>query len=127
MPGTTFFFLVKIDYFYYTNKQTVMKKQYLRFTMAVETEIDIETSQELDEAIKELLNNSIILYNDDHNSFEHVIICLMKYCDHIMNQAEQCALIVHNNGKCSVKSGTYDELKPICEALLENGLTAKIQ
>jgi ATP-dependent Clp protease adaptor protein ClpS len=51
----------------------------------------------------------------------------MAYCEHQMTQAEQCALIVHNNGKCAVKNGTFDDLKPICEALLEQGLTAKIQ
>lgn len=106
-----------------------MKKKIFDITkinLTTDTEIDIETSQELDEAIKELLNNTIVLYNDDHNTFDHVINCLMAYCDHQMTQAEQCALIVHHNGKCSVKNGTYDELKPICEALLEQGLTAKI-
>lgn len=106
-----------------------MKKKFFDITnhnLSTDTEIDIETSQELDEAIKELLNNCIVLYNDDHNSFDHVINCLMAYCEHQMTQAEQCALIVHNNGKCSVKNGSYDDLKPICEALLEQGLTAQI-
>jgi len=71
--------------------------------------------------------NEIILYNDDYNTFEHVIFCLVRYCDHDSLQAEQCAYIVHYNGRCSVKNGSYKELQPICEALLEKGLTAKIE
>jgi ATP-dependent Clp protease adaptor protein ClpS len=52
---------------------------------------------------------------------------LVKYCDHSKIQGEQCAYIVHHNGKCSVKRGEYKKLKPICEALLEGGLTAEIE
>jgi len=72
-------------------------------------------------------NKDLILYNDDYNSFEHVINMLVKYCDHTEIQGEQCAWIVHNIGKCSVKRGEFNKLKPICEALLEAGLTAKIE
>jgi ATP-dependent Clp protease adaptor protein ClpS len=91
------------------------------------TEVDIDT--QIDEAIKELIEptKSIVLYNDDHNSFAHVIECLMAYCEHAPIQAEQCTIIIHHNGKCAVKNGGYDKLKPICEALLEQGLTAKIE
>lgn len=70
---------------------------------------------------------SIVLYNDDVNSFEHVIDCLCKYCKHEPMQAEQCAMIVHHNGKIAVKQGDYDDLRPICEALCENGLSAQIE
>jgi len=70
--------------------------------------------------------NEILLYNDDVNTFEHVIEMLCKYCDHDSIQAEQCAWIVHNNGKCMVKRGEINDLKPICSALLEAGLSAKI-
>lgn len=90
-------------------------------------EIDKETDAALDEEIKKLFERSIVLFNDDHNTFEHVITCLIKYCKHNPHQAEQCALIVHNSGKCKVKNGSFDDLKPICEALLEAGLTAEIQ
>ncbi|AEK22817.1 ATP-dependent Clp protease adaptor ClpS [Capnocytophaga canimorsus] len=69
---------------------------------------------------------SIVLYNDDVNTFDHVIETLMMVCDHTPEQAEQCAIIVHFNGKCSVKSGGYNELKPACTALLEAGLSAEI-
>ncbi|MBX2829237.1 MAG: ATP-dependent Clp protease adaptor ClpS [Flavobacteriaceae bacterium] len=70
--------------------------------------------------------NQIVLYNDDVNTFDHVINMLMYACDHTPEQAEQCSLIVHYNGKCTVKSGSYDDLKPRCSKLLEAGLSAEI-
>ncbi len=69
----------------------------------------------------------IILHNDDVNTFDHVILSLMEICDHDPIQAEQCAMIVHYNGKCSVKRGTFDQLEPKCTALLDRGLSADIQ
>lgn len=56
--------------------------------------------------------NEIILYNDDVNTFDHVIRTLIQVCEHTSEQAEQCSLIVHYKGKCSVKSGTFSDLKP---------------
>ena len=87
-----------------------------------------QNQYEEDVVIAELLNSqkSILLYNDDINTFDHVIESLCKYCEHDSVQAEQCAWIVHNNGKCLVKRGSYDVLKPICNALKENGLSAQI-
>ena len=72
-------------------------------------------------------SKSIVVYNDDHNTFEHVIYCFTKYCGHHSDQAEQCALIIHHNGKCSVKEGDLKTLKPIKEALCENNLKATIE
>ena len=94
----------------------------------METIFDTELL-ELDLAIKDLLDTSksIVLYNDEVNSFEHVIDCLVKYCRHAETQAHQCALIVHTKGKYAVKNGDLDTLKPIKEALCENGLTATIE
>ena len=69
----------------------------------------------------------IILHNDDVNTFDHVILSLMEICEHDPIQAEQCAMIVHYNGKCSVKRGTFDQLEPKCTALLNRGLSADIQ
>jgi ATP-dependent Clp protease adaptor protein ClpS len=71
--------------------------------------------------------NEIILYNDDVNTFDHVINTLISVCDHSLEQAEQCSLIVHYKGKCGVKSGSYSELKPICTKLLQAGLSAEIE
>lgn len=70
---------------------------------------------------------NIVLYNDDVNTFDWVIDSLVELCDHTPDQAEQCALLVHFKGKCQVKSGSYNELKPICEALLDRGLSAKLE
>ncbi len=69
----------------------------------------------------------IILYNDDDNSFDHVIDSLIKICKHNPNQAEQCAFIVHYKGKCTVKRGSYEELETMCLSLLDKGLSAKIE
>ena len=71
-------------------------------------------------------NNEIVLYNDDVNTFDHVIDTLIRVCRHTSEQAEQCSLIVHYNGKCTVKTGQYTELKPQCTQLLEAGLSAEI-
>jgi ATP-dependent Clp protease adaptor protein ClpS len=70
--------------------------------------------------------NEIILYNDDINTFDHVIKTLIIVCDHTAEQAEQCSLIVHYKGKCSVKSGSISDLKPRCIKLLQAGLSAEI-
>jgi ATP-dependent Clp protease adaptor protein ClpS len=73
-----------------------------------------------------LEDHSIVLFNDDVNTFNHVINSLVKYCKHSAVQAEQCAHIVHYNGKCQVKKGNIFKLKPICSALLDKGLSAEI-
>jgi len=79
-------------------------------------------------SVDELLsaNNEIVLYNDNVNTFDHVIDTLIRVCEHTAEQAEQCSLIVHYNGKCTVKTGEYKELKPLCSQLLEAGLSAEI-
>ncbi len=72
------------------------------------------------------LNNEIIVYNDDVNTFDHVIETLIRVCNHTSEQAEQCSIIIHYKGKCTVKTGVLDELKPQCTGLLEAGLSAEI-
>ena len=69
----------------------------------------------------------MILYNDDFNTFEHVIDSLVAICEHSPNQAEQCAYIVHYNGKCTVKKGSIDKLQPMLKALQLQRLTVKIK
>lgn len=71
--------------------------------------------------------NQIVLFNDDVNTFDHVIETLVSVCEHTHLQAEQCALIVHYKGKCTVKSGSYEDLEPRCSKLLDAGLSAEIQ
>lgn len=72
------------------------------------------------------INNEIVLYNDDVNTFDHVIETLVKVCDHTWEQAEQCAILVHYKGQCIVKTGELPKLKPQCSALLDAGLSAEI-
>ena len=79
-----------------------------------------------DISILESKEHEIILYNDDVNTFDHVIECLVKICEHTYIQAEQCAYIVHYSGKCVVKTGLLEELVPKCNALLEAGLSAEV-
>ncbi len=75
---------------------------------------------------KEKKLSEIVLYNDDVNTFDHVIETLIYACEHTSEQAEQCSLLVHYKGKCTVKTGVYDDLKPRCSKLLEAGLSAEI-
>jgi len=70
---------------------------------------------------------ALILYNEDVNTFDHVIHCLVTICDMELLAAEQCAYIVHYGGKCAVKHGSYEDLEPRCLTLLEKGLSAKIE
>ena len=76
---------------------------------------------------KEKNENHLVLYNDEVNTFDWVIESLIKICKHDLLQAEQCSLIVHHNGKCAVKNGVFDDLKPMKEALQERGLSATIE
>lgn len=85
-------------------------------------ELELEDVKAKEEDLKHL-----ILYNDDVNTFEFVTETLVKVCRHDVLQAEQCTYLVHFTGKCSVKTAHYNKLKPMCEALLERGLTAKIE
>lgn len=70
--------------------------------------------------------HEIMLYNDDVNTFAHVIETLVRVCEHSHQQAEQCAVLVHFSGKCVVKTGPYSDLEPRCTLLLEAGLSAEI-
>ena len=76
---------------------------------------------------EENAENKLVLYNDDVNTFDHVIDTLVEVCHHTFEQAEQCAIIVHFKGKCDVKTGSYEYLKPLCTALLDAGLSAQIE
>ncbi|HET6543952.1 MAG TPA: ATP-dependent Clp protease adaptor ClpS [Chryseolinea sp.] len=68
----------------------------------------------------------LVVFNDDVNTFEHVTRTLIKVCKHTQEQAEQCTLIIHYKGKCQVKNGTFDFLRPMREAICEVGIDARI-
>lgn len=87
----------------------------------------IEKTKERSSVLEAIdINNEIILFNDDVNTFDHVIETLIAVCNHTAEQAEQCAILVHYKGKCTVKTGSFEELKPQCTQLLEAGLSAEI-
>ncbi len=88
------------------------------------TEIDVLEKVNVKEQYA--LNNEIVLYNDDYNTFDHVIVTLMSVCEHTAEQAEQCAILVHYKGKCTVKTGAMKDLVPKCLLLLDAGLSAEI-
>jgi len=79
-----------------------------------------------DIAEQEVEMHEILLFNDDFHTFDFVIDALIEVCEHTLEQAEQCTYLVHYKGKCAVKTGEYDELKPRCTQLLERGLSAEI-
>jgi len=83
----------------------------------VEVALDIDQEKE----------RGLIVYNDDYNTFDHVTSALIKVCKHRPIQAEQCTYIIHYKGKCLVKKGSYEILKPMREALSEAGIKAVIE
>jgi ATP-dependent Clp protease adaptor protein ClpS len=85
-----------------------------------------QVSEELLLEQEKVTQNEIVLFNDEVNTFDHVIETLIAVCEHTPEQAEQCSLIVHYNGKCTVKTGEYTELEPRCSRLLQAGLSAEI-
>jgi len=86
-----------------------------------------KTLEELSVNTKKENKHQIILFNDEVNTFDFVIDALIDVCDHNLEQAEQCAMITHYNGKCGVKTGNIKDLKPRCNKLLELGLSASIK
>ena len=80
------------------------------------------------ETITELTPNfSLIVWNDEVNSFDWVIETLIEVCEHSQEQAEQCAMLIHYKGKYAVKKGEYETLKPLCDAITDRGIGATIE
>ncbi len=69
----------------------------------------------------------LVVWNDEVNTFEWVITTLMEICGHSEEQAEQCALFIHHQGKYAVKNGAYEILKPMCDAITERGIGATVE
>ncbi len=82
--------------------------------------------EESDILEKEVNQHEIVLFNDDVNTFDFVIESLIDVCEHTLEQAEQCSILVHYKGKCTVKTGEYKDLKPRCSKLLQLGLSAEL-
>jgi len=94
---------------------------------------NVLSNKELEEVLLEEMDVAsrnkaeVIVFNDDHNTFDWVIQCFMEVCNHAFDQSEQLSLLIHFKGKASVKAGTMDSLKPIKDALVERGLSAVIE
>jgi len=86
----------------------------------------VELEEVLVEELVDLDACDLIVYNDEVNTFNHVTQILIKVCKHTAEQAEQCTIIIHFKGKCAVKKGGYEELKPFCMAILDAGIQAEI-
>lgn len=83
--------------------------------------------QEQFDVIEELIDiKSLIIHNDDINTFEWVIESLMDICKHELVQAEQCTMLIHFKGKAAVKNGTFEELQPMKDAFSDRGINATI-
>jgi len=89
-------------------------------------ETDTLVDESVDTIVEKVKEQDIVLFNDDVNTFDWVIDSLVDVCEHEVIQAEQCAHLVHFSGKCAVKRGTFNDLKPMCLELLNRGLTAEI-
>ena|SRR5687768_15877119 len=90
---------------------------------------DIDTDSRLETDVLTLQDNmcNLIVWNDEVNTFEWVIETLMQVCGHSQEQAEQCSYVIHFKGKYAVKQGSYDDLKPQCDAITERGINATIE
>ncbi|HQZ76231.1 MAG TPA: ATP-dependent Clp protease adaptor ClpS [Chitinophagaceae bacterium] len=93
------------------------------------TATNTDTLQSEETEVLTLTENTcrLIVWNDEVNTFEWVIETLMEVCGHAHEQAEQCAYIIHFQGKYAVKNGPYDDLKPQCDAITERGINATIE
>ena len=78
------------------------------------------------EAIAVTEVKDLVVFNDDFNTFDHVIKTLIRVCKHTAEQAEQCTWLIHYKGKCTVRTGSFEELDPMREAICEAGIDAKI-
>ena len=84
-------------------------------------------SEETDVLVAEDEPYSLIVWNDEVNTFEWVIQTLVEVCGHTEQQAEQCAYLIHVKGKYAVKNGPYEELKTYCDAITERGIGATVE
>lgn len=94
--------------------------------MQMMSAVDVEEQTAVLDVVETVEVHDLVVFNDDVNTFEHVINTLIRVCCHTPEQAEQCTYIIHFKGKCTVKTGSWDELRPMREAICEVGINAKI-
>jgi ATP-dependent Clp protease adaptor protein ClpS len=88
--------------------------------------IEWQTDEKDDVAVIDEPLHNLIVWNDDVNTFDWVIESLVDVCGHENLQAEQCALLIHHKGKCGVKKGSFEDLRPQAEQLIDRGIQATI-
>jgi ATP-dependent Clp protease adaptor protein ClpS len=93
--------------------------------MSTEVQEETLTLEEILSSLKEL--HRLILWNDDVNTFDHVIFCMMKYLDYTENQSEKIAWKVHNDGKCAILEGSFTEVEVYRKILQQEGLTVIVE
>ncbi len=79
----------------------------------------------LDDVVETDVHN-LVVFNDDVNTFDHVIDTLIDVCEHTPEQAEQCTLLIHYKGKCTVKNGSWEELVPMRNEICRRGISAEV-
>jgi ATP-dependent Clp protease adaptor protein ClpS len=94
--------------------------------MKMKAAVDFQEETVTMEVVETVDVHDLVVFNDDFNTFQHVINTLIRVCQHTPEQAEQCTYIIHFKGKCTVKTGSWDELRPMREAICEVGIDAKI-
>ncbi len=87
---------------------------------------DLDVLEEIGVETQDEEQRDLLVYNDDYNTFEHVIQTLIKVCKHSVEQAEQCTWLIHYKGKCAVKRGTFRELLPMRQGICDRGINAEI-
>lgn len=93
----------------------------------IDTHSETDSLQDTDVLTRVEEPCNLVVWNDEVNTFEWVIETLMDVCGHSAEQAEQCAYIIHYQGKYAVQNGSYDDLKPKCDAITERGINATVE
>ncbi len=88
---------------------------------------DFDVLEKEETLVVEQETNQLVVYNDDTNTFDHVIDTLIEVCKHETHQAEQCTYIIHYRGKCSVKEGNFDELAKMRNKICQKGISAEVE
>tara|TARA_R110002072_G_scaffold82375_3_gene187757 strand:- start:1079 stop:1393 length:315 start_codon:yes stop_codon:yes gene_type:complete len=97
----------------------------MKFNPLAHLHLEVEFQQELDQLVQ--APKTLVIHNDDYNSFDFVIEALIEYCGHEPLQAEQCTFIIHHSGKCAVKTDMFSKLQPVWAKIINLGLTATIE
>jgi ATP-dependent Clp protease adaptor protein ClpS len=95
--------------------------------MNLHNDTEILLDPVVEDETDEVALRELVLFNDDYHTFDFVIDSLIEVCNHDLLQAEQCTYIIHYNGKCAVKNGSYSKLNPMRVALVDRGLSAVVE